>query len=90
MAGNGTAVHRDMETAGRAGHWNPHLHIIMTSGGMTPQKRWREVDYFPFTVLHKKWQYHLCTMLNQRGGTRAIKEKIDALWKKPMLLLPRL
>jgi len=44
---------------------------IMTSGGMTPQKRWREVDDFPFTVLHKKWQYHLFTMLKQRGGTRA-------------------
>jgi Putative transposase len=40
-----------LETAGRSGHWNPHRHILMTSGGMTPQKRWREVDYFPFTVL---------------------------------------
>jgi hypothetical protein len=71
-----------LETAGRSGHWNPHLHMLMTSGGMTPQKRWREVDYFPFTVLHKKWQYHLFTMLKQRVGTRAIKEKIDALWHK--------
>ena len=71
-----------LETAGRSGHWNPHLHILMTSGGMTPQKRWREVDYFPFTVLHKKWQYHLFTMLKQRVGTRAIKAKIDALWRK--------
>ena len=71
-----------LETAGRSGHWNPHRHILMTSGGMTPQKRWREVDYVPFTVLHKKWPYHLCTMLKQRGGTRAIKDKIDALWRK--------
>src|SRR6266446_6046710 len=71
-----------LETAGRSGHWNPHLHILMTSGGMTPQKRWREVDSFPFTVLHKKWQYHLCTMVKQRVGTRAIKAKIDALWRK--------
>ena len=71
-----------LETAGRSGHWNPHLHILMTSGGMTPQKRWREVDYFPFKVLHKKWQYHLFTMLKQRVGTRALKDKIDALWRK--------
>src|SRR6266567_501329 len=42
----------------------------------------REVDYFPFTVLHKKWQYHLFTMLKQRVGTRAIKATIDALWRK--------
>jgi hypothetical protein len=71
-----------LETAGRAGHWNPHLHIVMTSGGVTPQQKWREVDYFPFTVLPKKWQYHLFTMLKQRVGTRAIKAKIDVLWRK--------
>jgi hypothetical protein len=40
------------------------------------------VDYFPFKVLHKKWQYYLFTMLKQRVGTRAIKAKIDALWRK--------
>src|SRR5436190_19185851 len=39
-------------------------------------------DDFPFTVLHKKWQYYLFTMLKQRVGTRAIKAKIDALWRK--------
>ncbi len=71
-----------LETAGRAGHWNPHRHILMTSGGMTPQKRWREVDYFPFEVLHKKWQYHLFTMVKHRVGTQAIRRKIDALWRK--------
>ena len=71
-----------LETAGRAGHWNPHLPILMTSGGVTPQQQWREVDYFPLKVLHKKWQYHLFTMLKQRVGTRAIKDKIDALWRK--------
>ena len=43
-----------LETAGRAGHWHPHLHILMTSGGVTPAQRWLEVDYFPFEVLHKK------------------------------------
>ena len=63
-----------LETAGRSGHWNPPRPILMTSGGMPPRQQWREVDYFPFTVLHKKWPYHLFTMLKQRGGTRAIKE----------------
>src|SRR2546426_3665334 len=71
-----------LEPAGRSGHWNPHLHILMSSGGMTPQKRWQEVDYFPFEVLHKKWQYHLFTMVKHRVGTRAIRGKIDALWRK--------
>jgi hypothetical protein len=71
-----------LETAGRAGHWNPPRHILMTSGGVTPQQQWREVDDFPLKVLHKKWPYHLFPMLKQRVGTRAIKDKIDALWRK--------
>ncbi len=70
-----------LETAGRAGHWHPHLPIVRTSGGVTPQQKWREVDDFPFTGLHKKWPYHLCTMLKQRVGTRALKAKIDVLWR---------
>jgi hypothetical protein len=44
-----------LETAGRSGHWHPHLPILMTSGGVTPQQQWREGDSFPCTVLHKKW-----------------------------------
>jgi len=71
-----------LETGGRAGNWNPHLHILMTSGGVTPQHRWLEVGYFPFEVLHKKWQYHLCTMLKARVGTQEMKQQIDALWRK--------
>jgi len=71
-----------LETAGRAAHGNPHRHIVMTSGGVTPQQQWRAVDSFPFKGLHKKWQYHLFTMLKQRVGTRAIKDKIDVLWRK--------
>ncbi len=71
-----------LETGGRAGNWNPHLHILMTSGGVTPQHRWLEVGYFPFEVLHKKWQYHLFTMLKARVGTQEMKQQIDALWRK--------
>jgi len=71
-----------LETAGRSGHWHPHLHILMTSGGVTSQQQWREVDDFPFTVLPKKWQYDLFTLLKQRVGTHALKATIDALWRK--------
>jgi Transposase zinc-binding domain/Putative transposase len=71
-----------LETAGRSGHWPPPLHILMTSGGGTPQQQWREVDYLPFQVLRKPWHYHLFTRLKQRVGTRAFKAKIDPVWRK--------
>ena len=70
------------ETAERSGHWTPHLPILLTSGGMTPQQQWREVDYFPCTVLPKKWQYHLFTRLKPRVGTRVLKDQSDVLWRK--------
>jgi hypothetical protein len=71
-----------LETAGRAGHWHPHLHMLMTSGGMTPDGRWREVGYVPFEMLHKKWQYHLFTMLKARVRTPEMRQTVDALWQK--------
>ena len=43
-----------LETTGRAGNWNLHLHILMTSGGVTQQHRWLEVGYSPFETLHNR------------------------------------
>jgi hypothetical protein len=76
-----------MTSRDTGGVWEQNLFVsnfpgaaLMTSGGVTPQP-WREVDYFPFQVLRKKWPYYLFTMLKQRVGTRAIKAKIDVLWR---------
>lgn len=71
-----------LETAGRASRWNPHLHILLTSGGITPQQRWTTIDYFPFAVLHKKWQYALFTMLKERVGTAEMRQQLEALWRQ--------
>jgi hypothetical protein len=71
-----------LETAGRAGNWNPHLHILMTSGGVTPKNRWRAVSYFPYDELHKRWQHHLLTMLKVRVPTPEMKQQVDGLWQK--------
>jgi hypothetical protein len=71
-----------LETAGRAGHGHPHLPILMTSGGVTPEQSWLEVDYFPCEVLPKKWQYSRLTMLQERVGTQEMRPQSDALWRR--------
>lgn len=73
-----------VQTAGRDGGWNPHLHIIMTSGGLTKGevRKWRELKYIPFEILHKKWQYYLFNMIKEEVGTEEAKIHIDRLWKK--------
>src|SRR6266568_9030452 len=70
-----------MQTHGRNGQYNPHLHIIATSGGWDPQaKQWVHLDYVPYRMLRKKWQWHLLTMLRQTVKTKDIKRLVDACY----------
>ena len=49
-----------VQTNGRSGSYNPHLHIIMTSGGLAEGRQgeyWVKLKYLPYEVLHKKWKY---------------------------------
>jgi hypothetical protein len=72
-----------VQTHGRPGHCNPHLHIIMTSGGVNEETgKWVELGYFPYEIIHKKWQYHLFKMLKEKRPTEEIKTLINVLWKK--------
>jgi len=83
-----------VQTHGRSGHYHPHLHIIMTNGGIhTGSGRWFDLGYFPYEVLHKKWQYHLFGMVRSFGrgspikgastlGTVEIKRLLNELWKR--------
>ena len=75
-----------MQTNGRSGSYNPHLHFIMTSGGITKSRKsrdkWVDLRYFPYKILHKKWQYYLFSMLKEKVNTSEMRGKIDELYKK--------
>ncbi len=72
-----------VQTHGRSGKYNPHLHIILTHGGINEEReKWVELGYFPYTILHKKWQYHLFTMLKREFNAPDLTQVIDELWKK--------
>lgn len=71
-----------VQTHGRSGRFNPHLHIIMTNGGIhIDSGKWYELGYFPYEIIHKKWQYHLFRMIKSFFGTLEIKKLINKLWK---------
>ena len=72
-----------VQTHGRSGKYNPHLHIIMTSGGINEETRsWRELGYFPYEIIHKKWQYYLLKMLREFDRSVEIKVLINDLYGK--------
>ncbi len=72
-----------VQTHGRSGQYNPHLHIIMTSGGIKEDiQSWFDLRYFKYEIIHKKWQYHLFRMVKDFFQTPEINKLIDKLWKK--------
>ena len=72
-----------VQTHGRSGQYNPHLHIIMTSGGIDEKTgEWVELGYFPYEIIHKKWQYYLFKMMKETVATQEMRKLIDKLWKK--------
>ncbi len=71
-----------LQTAGRPGNYNPHLHILVTGGGLNPQGGWTPISYIPFDMVHRKWQYHLLTMLREKVSDPAIEQAVDRAWKE--------
>ena len=72
-----------IQTHGRNGHYNPHLHIIATSGGWDQQARqWVHLDYIPYSMLRKKWQWHLLTMLRRTVKTPELRRLVDTCYRR--------
>src|SRR6266478_4934012 len=72
-----------LHTHGRNGQYHPHLHLLATSGGYDAQgERWEPLQYVPYALLRRKWQWHLLTMLRQTLQTEAINQLVDACFTK--------
>jgi hypothetical protein len=56
------------------------LHILFTAGGVDPQARWKPLSYIPYELMHRKWQYHLLTLLAQEGDSETIQADLDHGW----------
>lgn len=74
-----------LQTHGRDGQYNPHLHIIATSGGIEVEEsecKWHHLDYLPYTALHKKWQWYLLKMLREEANSAEVSALINACYKE--------
>src|SRR6266508_4653034 len=55
-----------LQTAGRSANYNPHLHIIMTDGGLRADRSWQRLGYLPYDLLHRIWQTHVLELIARR------------------------
>jgi hypothetical protein len=78
-AGIITVVH----TFGRDLGFNPHVHVLMTEGGLDEDAHWVDVSFLPYSKLRKQWQYYLLTELRKRlPETNSVSGLIDRLFVK--------
>lgn len=69
-----------LQTAGRSGSYNPHLHVLMTDGGLTDDGEWEGLGYIPYDLLHRQWQKQVLEMIEERlGGEEQVKRLIDEM-----------
>jgi hypothetical protein len=72
-----------LHTHGRNRQYHPHLHLLATSGGYDePGEHWEHLQYLPYALLRRKWQWHLLMMLRQTLKTQAINQVVDAYFRK--------
>jgi hypothetical protein len=72
-----------LHTHGRHGQYHPHLHVLATSGGYDGLgARWEHLQYLPYALLRRKWQWHLLTMLRQTLRTETINRLVDACFQQ--------
>jgi uncharacterized protein (DUF2267 family) len=45
-----------LHTFGARMNFNPHIHMLVTMGGMKENGEWKTYDYLPFEMLRKQWQ----------------------------------
>jgi len=72
-----------VQTHGRNGSYNPHLHVIMSSGGINSKRNtWKDLNWLNYNLLHKKWQYYLLKLMKEWDNSIEMKIMIDDLYKK--------
>jgi len=60
-----------LQTHGRSGNYNVHLHIVSTSGGMDKSDNFNLIKYLKYELLHKKWQEFLLNFIAGELGASA-------------------
>jgi hypothetical protein len=72
-----------LQTAGRSATYNPHLHVIMTDGGLRADGTWQRLGYLPYDLLHRTWQAHVLQMIATRLAEDEQAQRLVAeMWRR--------
>lgn len=69
-----------LHTFGRDLKWNPHIHMIVSAGGIGKDKQWKKQSFIPYKMLQKRWKVLLLNTLKKQ-----IKELLSCMPNHPQL-----
>jgi len=55
-----------VHTFGQALNFHPHVHVLVTEGGLQGECKWQPVTYFSPVSVGRRFQYHLLTALRRK------------------------
>lgn len=70
-----------LHTFGSRLNFNPHIHMLVTMGGMKSNGEWKTYDYIPFEMLRKQWQTVVLKLI-RRHLSEAEKKEVQPLLQK--------
>jgi Putative transposase len=68
-----------IQTAGRASNYNPHLHMMVTGGGIDQEGKWQEVKAISYDYLHRQWQRELFAMMREESRSAEMEALLERL-----------
>ncbi|WP_261808180.1 transposase [Paenibacillus sp. N3.4] len=69
-----------LHTFGSRLNFNPHIHMLVTMGGMKANGEWKTYDDVPFEMLRKQWQTVVLKLIR-----RSLNEEERATGKDPLV-----
>lgn len=70
-----------LHTFGSRVNFNPHVHMLVTMGGLTKKGEWKQYDFLPFEMLRKQWQTVVLKLI-RRGVSEKEKKRIQPRLQK--------
>lgn len=71
-----------LHTFGRDLKWNPHIHCLISEGGIADNGMWRNVKYFDYKYLRKAFRTVLLNELEKRIKSPSFKRVKSACYKE--------
>jgi predicted transcriptional regulator len=70
-----------LHTFGSRVNFNPHVHMLVSMGGLTKKGEWKQYDFLPFAMLRKQWQTVVLKLI-RKGLTDREKKKVQSRLQK--------